>query len=157
MQCPGNSVKNIPFQSTAKGAGLTEHEYEEGDEPWARRQGNKDGKVQDFPCPYCGKKAVLISYGDIPEDDLRIELYCDNTWCEVRTFTIVALRTDRLLQNHRTDVAALHEVDEGTDEERVPSMVNFADREQMAQVFKHRGETLSRRLRPTKVTITPHG
>ena len=94
--------------------------YEEKGDP-AIRSSAKDERryLTEYRCPYCGGQSLLTSYGDIPDDKYRIELYCDNSSCVVREMTVIALRTDTAIPQNRADVKALHEVDRGTEEEQV--------------------------------------
>jgi hypothetical protein len=80
--------------------------FQLGQMPWIRSFLREHGHLR---CPFCGDETLISSAGDIPEDDLRIEVYCDNDECEVRTTTIVAMRIG--VPNDRSDVRALEEVD----------------------------------------------
>jgi hypothetical protein len=94
--------------------------YEERGEPAVRSSPKDDLRhLTDFKCPYCGGQSLLISYGDIPDDKYRIELYCENSHCVVREMTIIALRTDTTVARDRADVRALRAVDQGTEEEQI--------------------------------------
>ena len=126
---------------------MTGLEYIEGNQPWVRQN------AQQLICPYCGKKELLVSYGDVKKDDLRVELYCDNTYCDVREFTIVALRTNGRVQ--RADVIALEEIDAGTDSERLPDVISIMSREGSDLIDAHTRGLIDRRRRDVKVEITP--
>lgn len=94
--------------------------YDEGAEPAIRRaEKEEDGRhLADFRCPYCGSNALLISSGDLLADKYRIELYCDNSMCDVREMAILPLRMDGPVSWSRTDVKALRVIDEGTEAEQ---------------------------------------
>ncbi len=126
---------------------INEHEYMNGDQPYGRRY------PEDLVCPYCGGKAVIRGYNDVPEDSLRLDLYCDNGNCEVRTFTILARRIDTRLD--RADVIALEEIDAGVGSERLPTVMNLMDPEDSSLIDAHCAGTLHRRTRETKVVLIP--
>ena len=54
------------------------HSWEPRTQPAVRRA------VRKTPCPYCGEQTLIISYGDIREDDVQIQLYCKNSECAAR-------------------------------------------------------------------------
>ena len=72
----------------------------------------RDQHVFGYPCPFCGGEDVKLSYGDVWADRLRVELYCNNPRCEVREFTVLALRAGVNATGVRTDVRALELIDE---------------------------------------------
>ncbi|MBS1878621.1 MAG: hypothetical protein JST31_03815 [Actinobacteria bacterium] len=142
--------------------------YEERGEP-AIRSSERDERrhLTNYRCPYCGGQSLLISYGDIPEDKYRIELYCENSSCVVREMTIIALCTDTAVSQDRADVRALHVVDRGTEEEQVAEGYELI-RDEAGNVIG-RGisagtmlsntdfgaSTLRRRQRPTTIQVGP--
>lgn len=141
-------------------------EYEEKGEP-AIRASSKDehGYLTDYSCPYCGGQSLLTSYGDIPDDRYRVEVYCDNPSCVIRTMAIVALRSDSPLAHERADVKALRAVDNGTEEEQEEEGYELI-RDERGEVIG-RGisagqmnvdfgtSALSRRERATKIRVEP--
>ena len=74
--------------------------------------------------PLLGSNTAILSHGDIRDDDLRVEVYCDNEDCAVREMTILAMRFGD--PQFRADVQALHEVDSGVESERSPSSLSSA-------------------------------
>lgn len=124
---------------------MAKYEYEVGSAPWVRKN------FGEIRCPFCGAQNVLLSYGDVKEDDRRVELYCDNTWCEVRQFTILAMRTNNPFD--RADVYALHEIDAGMEHERLPDGVNIMDPVVARKLEVHSDGILGRRRRATRITI----
>ena len=92
--------------------------FARGGMPWLRRKLRVD---QQQRCPFCGCDMVKLSVGDVPDDDLRVEGYCENSGCAVREFTILALRVGEPLD--RADVEALRVVDAAamTGQDAVPS------------------------------------
>lgn len=71
-----------------------------------------DQHVFGYPCPFCGSEDVKLSYGDLDVDRLRVELYCNNSSCDVREFTVLALRAGVSETGIRSDVQALDLIDE---------------------------------------------
>ncbi len=126
---------------------MAEFEFEEKSQPWAREN------ARSIPCPYCGKTTVLQSYGDISDDDIRVELYCNYSYCDVREFTILALRTNGRVQ--RADAIALEEIDSGTAEERLPEVMNLTSPSDSKLIQIHSRGILPRRRRRVKIEITP--
>lgn len=96
-----------------------EPRYDEGGEPTIRTAPRGEHRhLLDFPCPYCGSKSVLISLGDIKNDKYRVELYCDNSMCDVREMVVLPKRTNEPVAWSRADVAALRIIDDGTEAEQ---------------------------------------
>ena len=122
-------------------------EYTLGNQPWARTN------IAAMFCPYCGKQSLLRSFSDVADDDLRVELYCDNSNCDVREFNILAKRTEGLVQ--RADALALYEIDEGTAVERLSHDINIMDPEARRSIDRHQSSRLQRRRRKVKIEITP--
>lgn len=85
----------------------------DGKEPAIRDDPREPGgdRLAEFPCAFCGERQLLIGYADQPEDNYRIDLYCDNPGCDVREMTVMAERADEVL--NRADVQALKAVDRG--------------------------------------------
>jgi hypothetical protein len=70
---------------------------------WIRGQSNE----KHIQCPFCGGETARREYDDQP-DPYRVEMYCTNSDCHVRTFTVLANSHGAL---GRADVAALEAVD----------------------------------------------
>jgi hypothetical protein len=105
---------------------MPEHRYDEKDEPAVRQATrHKNEHLIDHACPFCGERRVKISAGDIPADRYRVELYCDNMYCDVREFTVIPLRMNGPVARVRTDVAALDAIDDGSDEEQAEEASEF--------------------------------
>ncbi len=121
--------------------------YEIGDDPYGRY--NPSG----IRCPFCGAAKTILAWGDISENDGRIEFYCDNEHCEVRTFTVIAMTIGR--PNGRSDVTALKEIDAGVGSERLPEVINLMDSEDSSLIDLHTAGILGRRKRSAKITVTP--
>lgn len=122
----------------------TENEYTEGDQPSVRRLA-----AAGTPCPFCGAQQLLISTEDVHDDDLRVELYCDNQMCDVREMTVIALRTNG--PPERADVDALREIDAGVGAERLPDTIELARDWELVET--HSAGTLARRRRPSVITV----
>jgi hypothetical protein len=122
------------------------------DTPAARQDG---GSI----CPFCGSLAV-VSWGDVTDDPMRIELYCVNEACEVREMQIIATRAGGH-ELERADVLALHTLEEGTPDER--SRLGYDRRTTSGSDFAKQweddartGGSLNKRTRPATVTVTTH-
>ncbi|MCT2282371.1 hypothetical protein M3G91_32715 [Micromonospora chalcea] len=90
--------------TTAQPAART-GEWWTGDTPWLRRADNRT-----VTCLWCGSKTAIASWGDEPEDTGRIELYCENSDCEVREVALIVTR-DGHTASARADVRALDAID----------------------------------------------
>ncbi len=75
-----------------------------------------EGRTQ---CPFCGGDAI-VSMHDVRADPGRVELYCNNSNCDVREMAVIALRVGRW--NPRADVLALEAVDVGPKPSRKSSV-----------------------------------
>jgi hypothetical protein len=64
-----------------------------------------------FPCPFCGSPTLRRSYGDLPEDPVRVEIYCAAPDCVARE--IIVICHTRNVGGPRADLAALDAVDAG--------------------------------------------
>lgn len=138
-------------------------EFEEGATPAIREA------PDEYPCPFCGKNTLVRSYGDLSDDNFRIELYCNNSYCDTREMAVIAKRMNGSVSGHRADVAAIVAVDEGTEAEREEEGVELirddhgevigsmlAAGELNAELFLERGTRLmNRRERPTKIIVEP--
>lgn len=80
----------------------------------SRPQGGKEGAGY-LTCYFCGEISVKRSYGDFPEDNGRLELYCTNQNCEAREVAVIVLK-DAIGAHRRADVRVLHALDEGVSE-----------------------------------------
>lgn len=95
---------------------------------------------------------------DVPTDPGRLELYCDNSSCDVREMAVIALRVGRW--NPRADVLALEAVDRGMrveQEEFGPDPTRLLSAEALGDVmrfsFERGDQRLRNRTRPTRVTV----
>jgi hypothetical protein len=116
--------------------------WQPGETPWARA--NPD----QMPCPYCGERKLIISMMDIQDDDLRVELYCDNEYCEARSFATI------LMSHHgmrRADTQALFAVDHGDD----PEEENLLSSESMQRMLDRPVKALERRRQASEITVRP--
>ena len=50
--------------------------FDIGGTPWIRQRLREEGSTMQ--CPFCGSNTAILSVGDVPDDDLRVEVYCDN-------------------------------------------------------------------------------
>lgn len=140
--------------------------YDEKHEPAIRKAQTAQRRLPGYPCPFCGSKSLLLSYGDIVADKYRIELYCDNAMCDAREMTVVALRMEGPVSDIRTDVAALAAVDSGSDEEQAEEGYELL-RDESGEVASrmirasdvmlegHDAMVLHRRQRPRRIRIEP--
>jgi hypothetical protein len=67
------------------------------------------GHPEEMPCPWCGGRVTLLSFGDDATDDVRVEFYCNNPRCEVREWIALPMRMHGRID--RADVQALEAVD----------------------------------------------
>jgi hypothetical protein len=127
-------------------------------EPMIRQRATgdeRDKHVFGFPCPFCGGEDVKLSYGDVWGDRLRVELYCNNPRCEVREYTILAMRASVETTGRRSDVEALELIDARPIERR-----RREERERTGKISFHRAmppdpaAVLARRNGGVKVQIT---
>jgi hypothetical protein len=138
-------------------------EFEEGTTPAIREA------LDEYPCPFCGKNTLLKSYGDLPQDNYRVELYCDNTLCDTRTMVIVGLRMNGQVSDHRADAAAIQAIDRGTEAEQeaegielirdergevIGSSISMSDIK-ADYVLDSAKRRMERRERPTKIIVEP--
>ncbi len=105
---------------------------------------------------------MLLSHDDFAEDDLHLELYCDNSQCDVREFTVLAMRANEPYAGRRADVAALRAVDDGSEGEGpelgaqnvgAGRIHSFAEVGQLTA--DHLRNTVARRRRPSRVRVEP--
>lgn len=122
-------------------------EYEVGDPPYGRLYS------EDLRCPFCGARKVIIGYEDEKDDSGRLDLYCDNQECEVRTFVVLAQHIGR--PNDRADVIALQTIDAGVGDERLPETVNLMNSDDNAKVEAHDAGKLHRRTREARIEVIP--
>lgn len=119
-------------------------EFKLGGAPWIRSHLREDERPR---CPFCGSRALVLSDGDVRDDDLRIELYCDNSDCNVREMTILAMRIAE--PNQRADVRALQEIDTQGD----PDGMSTADTTSRVERDQR---TLERRRNDARFTLDVH-
>lgn len=78
-------------------------------------------------CPWCGEEKWFVSMYDDSRDNGRVQMYCDNTYCDSRETELIIMRGEGA--HDRADVRALRMIDDGHHAGDVPSPseVNFAD------------------------------
>jgi hypothetical protein len=116
-------------------------------------------------CPFCGGQTLIISNSDLDTDRDRVEVYCNNTYCDAREIIILITRGDGA--NLRADVTAINAVDEGTREELeaegVEVMVDAdgyvigttMSPDSWTPDLDGGNRTYERRIRPTRIKIKP--
>jgi hypothetical protein len=138
-------------------------EFEEGTTPAIR------DTPEEHPCPFCGKNTLIRSYGDLSDDNFRVELYCNNSHCDTREMMVIAKRMNGSISDRRADVAAIVAVDDGTEAEQEEEGVELIRDEHgevigsmlaagnlNTELFLERGARLmNRRERPTKIIVEP--
>jgi hypothetical protein len=107
--------------------------FEAGGTPWIRSRLRKDSP---YVCPFCGAATLILSYGDVPDDDLRVEAYCDYIDCEVREMTILAMRIGG--PAGRADIDALKRIDVGDARTSTRDLTGFSILERDAAVLARR-------------------
>jgi hypothetical protein len=142
---------------------MATEKFEEGTTPAIREA------PDEYPCPFCGKNSLIRSFGDLSDDNFRIELYCKNPLCDTRVMTIIGLRMNGEVSNHRADAAAIQAVDRGTEAEQeaegvelirdergevIGSMISAGD-VKPDFVLGSAKRRMERRERPTKVILRP--
>ncbi|MWV58725.1 hypothetical protein [Rathayibacter sp. VKM Ac-2754] len=70
------------------------HGWQVGETPWVRSAlvgpaANSPGYAQ---CYFCGQMTAKLSESDVEADTGRVDVYCNNTWCEARETTVLILR-----------------------------------------------------------------
>ena len=145
------------------GAKKMEGKFEEGTEPAIRKTPDK------YPCPFCGNNTLIRSNWDLSNDNFRVELYCNNSYCDTREMVVIAKRMNGSVSDHRADMAAIVAVDKGTEAEREEEGVELIrdERDKVigsmlpagelnTELFLERGARLmNRRERPTRIIIDP--
>ncbi|MFB8181533.1 hypothetical protein ACFC8N_37040 [Streptomyces sp. NPDC055966] len=86
-------------------------DWESGTTPWARRL--PDAEQKALPCYFCGERTAMTSWGDLPDDTGRLEVYCDNELCDARE-VVVLVQRDGAGAHDRADVRALRAIDTGS-------------------------------------------
>ena len=120
------------------------------DLPFARRGAPSGGSIPRLLCPFCGDSRLRFSFTDIPQDDQRLDLDCDNPDCDIRHFVVL----DVTLPLVRADATALAAVDKPSEPSAgEPARVNPF--EEMASHWTNSQERLARRRRRIKVSIEP--
>lgn len=124
-------------------------------QPAARSEGAK------IWCPYCGSETAIVSMGDVPDDRGRMQLYCNNSYCDVREFEVIAFRAGPDAPE-RADVLALQTLDEGTPAERAQyghdsgEMKFPGGAEEQARMKRWLEDRPKLRTRPTTIEVTVH-
>ncbi|MFE9300527.1 hypothetical protein [Streptomyces sp. NPDC006856] len=116
-------------------------QWDAKEDPWIRRP--EAGHPEKLPCYFCGGFTAKRSYSDRSEDPSRIELYCDNQFCDAREFVILTLRNGGDA-HERTDVRALRQVDRGS---TPPKDLDITQRQQ------HVKDVVRRRQNPRSVIV----
>lgn len=122
--------------------------WEAGGEPWLRRHqaevtyGRESSPVQ---CMFCGAQTLKRSASDRPKDPGRMELYCDNQFCDAREMVLLVTR-DGAGAYDRADVRALRLIDNGTLDvhETFPPTMESAN---LSDLLADRGIEVERRMR----------
>jgi hypothetical protein len=92
------------------------NEWGSGGEPWLRRHqpnATHEHESNSVQCMFCGDKTLKRSASDRSQDPGRLELYCDNAFCDAREMVLLVVR-DGLNAHERSDVRALRLVDDGS-------------------------------------------
>ncbi|WP_329376252.1 hypothetical protein [Streptomyces sp. NBC_01483] len=125
-----------------------DNEWEAGTTPWLRQQqttaswGPESSPVQ---CMFCGGKTLKRSASDREQDPGRLELYCDNQFCDAREMVLL-VRRDGADAIFRADVKALNLIDNGTLDVHAafpPEMKSSS----MADLLADHGNEVERRMR----------
>ena len=138
-------------------------EFEEGTTPAIREA------ADEYRCPFCGENTLVRSYGDLSDDNFRVELYCENALCDTREMAIIGLRMNGRVSDRRADVAAIQAVDDGTEVEQeaegvelirdergevIGSSISLTDLK-ADYVLDSAKRRMERRERPTKIVVEP--
>lgn len=123
-------------------------EWKAGGEPWLRRHqarttyGPESDPVQ---CMFCGAQTLKRSASDRPKDPGRMELYCDNQFCDVREMVLLVMR-DGAGAYDRADVRALRLIDNGSLDVHAmfPPKMESSD---LSDLLADRGNEVERRMR----------
>ncbi|MEU4010257.1 hypothetical protein AB0H30_17480 [Streptomyces pseudogriseolus] len=124
------------------------NEWEAGATPWLRRHQTEatwGPEANSVQCMFCGEKTVKRSASDREQDPGRLELYCDNQFCDAREMVLLVKR-DGADAIFRADVKALHLVDDGTLDVHAafpPEVKSYS----MADLLADRGNEVERRMR----------
>jgi hypothetical protein len=138
-------------------------EFEEGSTPAIREA------PSEYRCPFCGEESLIRSNGDFSDDKFRIKLYCDNPLCDARELTIIGLRMNGRVSDHRADAAAIEAIDQGTEAEQEAEGVELIRDERGEVIARSMSlsdmkpdyvldsakRTMERRERPTKLVVEP--
>jgi len=124
------------------------NEWEAGAQPWLRRhqqEANWGPQSNMVQCMFCGAMTVKRSATDRDQDTGRIELYCDNQFCDAREMVLLVSR-DGAGAGDRADVRALHLIDDGTLDVHAafpPQMKSST----LSDLLQDRGNEVERRMR----------
>jgi hypothetical protein len=144
---------------------MTSHSFDRNENTPAIRSALNVGTTTNaWPCPFCGAQSLLLSYGDLSADRDRVEVYCDNGYCDAREIIMLITRGEGA--GDRADVIAIQAVDEGTRAEQEAQGVEFledADGNVISRSTSFsthvRDDDGTRRreyrMRPTRVTVEP--
>ncbi|WP_431220103.1 hypothetical protein [Leifsonia xyli] len=144
------SVRRIKMRKAGKGWGA-------GETPWVREQlsGDPFGARGYAQCYFCGEHTAKVSGGDLPGDNGRVEIYCDNTSCEAREVAVVVLR-DGSKADTRADVRLLRAIDNDTHSTDWPP-VEVVSWEGILDRTGNDGEVVARRTSRDPVTYSAPG
>jgi len=94
---------------------------------------------------FCGAQTLKRSASDRPKDPGRMELYCDNQFCDAREMVLLVTR-DGAGAYDRADVRALRLIDNGTLDvhETFPPTMESAN---LSDLLADRGIEVERRMR----------
>lgn len=91
------------------------HGWQVGQTPWV--QAALIGPPENSPgyaqCYFCGQMTAKLSSSDVEADTGRVDVYCNNTWCEARETTVLIIR-DGANASERADARMLAAIDNDT-------------------------------------------
>ncbi|MFE9812388.1 hypothetical protein [Streptomyces sp. NPDC005548] len=125
-----------------------DNEWEAGTTPWLRQHQTSAGwgpETDPVQCMFCGAKTLKRSATDREQDTGRMELYCDNQFCDAREMVLL-VRRDGADAIFRADVKALNLIDNGELDVHAafpPEMKSVS----MADLLADHGNEVERRMR----------
>lgn len=124
------------------------NEWEAGAAPWLRRYQPEAGwgpQSNPVQCMFCGANTVKRSATDRDQDPGRLEMYCDNQFCDAREMVLL-VRRDGAEATFRADVRALNLIDDGTLDVHAlfPPQMKSSN---LSDLLKDRGNEVERRMR----------
>jgi len=124
------------------------NQWDAGTTPWLRREQPETTWTHEpkpVQCMFCGEHTVKRSKPDSAEDTGRLELYCDNGLCDAREMVLL-VRRDGSEAHLRSDVRALHLIDDGTLDVHAafpPEAKSYS----IMDLLEDRGNEVERRMR----------